>query len=70
METDISCGGETFKGRIENMSNSGAVVVTEHPVRLPEGEEIHLTVDCDGSEDRLRAEVIWSEAGAFGARFV
>lgn len=70
LETVFSYGRKSFTGRIENMSNSGAVVVTDQPVRMPEGENIHMTIDCDGREDVLKAQVIWSDDSAFGAKFL
>ena len=70
LHTAISLDHETFKGRIENMSNYGAVVLADEPIRISEGKTIRLTIARDGNEDVLEAKVVWSEANAFGAKFI
>ena len=69
LDANIFLDGETFKGRIENMSNFGAIVVTEAAKRIAEKSGIRLSIFCDGKEDVLQAKVVWSEDGAFGAKF-
>jgi hypothetical protein len=70
LETAFSFDQKTFKGRIENMSNYGAIVSADEPIHLSEGKSIRLTIVCDGREDILDAEVVWSDADAFGAKFI
>ena len=52
------------------MSNYGAVVLANEAIHISEGETIRLTIACDGKEDIFDAEVVWSEAKAFGAKFI
>ena len=70
LDTAFSLGHETFKGRIENMSNYGAVILANEPIKISEGKTIRLSIACDGKEDILDAEVVWSDANAFGAKFI
>ena len=70
LDAAFSFGQKTFKGRIENMSNYGAIVLADKPIHLSEGKSIRLSIVCDGKEDILDAEVVWSEADAFGAKFI
>ena len=70
LDTAFSLGHETFKGRIENMSNYGAVILANEPIKISEGKTIRLRIACDGKEDILDAEVVWSDANAFGAKFI
>ena len=70
LDAAFSFGQKTFKGRIENMSNYGAIVLADKPTHLSEGKNIRLTIVCDGREDILDAEVVWTEADAFGAKFI
>ena len=70
LDTAFSLGQQTFKGRIENMSNYGAVVLANEPIHISAGKTIRLSIACDGKEDIFDAEVVWSEANTFGAKFV
>ena len=70
LDAKILLDQKTFTGRIENMSNSGAVVLTDGPVRMTEGDDIRLTVACDGRKDVLAAKVMWSDKSAFGVKFI
>jgi hypothetical protein len=70
LEAAFSFDQKTFKGRIENLSNYGAIVLSSEPIHISEGKNIRLTIACDGKEDILDAEVVWSEADAFGAKFI
>jgi hypothetical protein len=70
LDTAFSLGRETFKGRIENMSNYGAIVLANEPIRISEGKTIRLSIACDGKEEMLDAEVVWSDAKSFGAKFI
>lgn len=69
LDANVLFKGQTFKGRIENMSNFGAIVVTEAAKGIAENSGIRLSIFCDGKEDKLQATVVWSEEGAFGAKF-
>jgi hypothetical protein len=70
LDTAFSLDQQTFKGRIENMSNYGAVVLANEPIHISEGKMVRLSIACDGKEDILDAEVVWSDANAFGAKFI
>jgi hypothetical protein len=52
------------------MSNYGAVVLANEPIHISEGKKIRLSIACDGREDILDAEVVWSDASGFGAKFI
>ena len=69
LDTEVSFDQKTFKGRIENMGNFGAIVKAGEPLHMVEGRNIRLTIACDGREDVLDAVVVWSDANAFGAKF-
>jgi hypothetical protein len=63
--------GETqYHGAIENMSNYGASIQTEARHHLKKGATIHIAMLCDEDEDFRKARVVWSEGGAFGAKFL
>lgn len=70
LDAAFSFDQKTFHGRIENMSNYGAIVLANEPIHLPEGKNIRLTIVCDGREDILDAEVVWFEVDTFGAKFI
>ena len=69
LDAEFSFDRQTFKGRIENMSNFGAIVQASDPSHIREGKNIRLAITCDGKEDVLEATVVWSESGSFGAKF-
>ena len=52
------------------MSNYGAVVLASEPIHISEGNTIRLSIACDGKQDILDAEVVWSDDNAFGAKFI
>ena len=63
-------GEKTYAGAIENMSNYGASILSETPDCVRKGMTIRLAISCDDQEDTREASVVWSEEGAFGAKFI
>ena len=59
-----------YHGAIENMSNYGASIQTQARHRVKKGATIHIAMSCDDDEDIRKARVVWSEEGAFGAKFL
>ncbi len=63
-------GERTYNGAIENMSNYGASILAKTPGCVQKGITIRLAISCDDQEDSRDASVVWSEEGAFGAKFI
>jgi len=63
-------GESRYHGAIENMSNYGASIQTEARHHVEKGATIHIAISCDNNEDYRKAQVVWSEGGAFGAKFL
>ena len=63
-------GEGTYNGAIENMSNYGASILAKTPGCVQKGMTIRLSISCDDQEDNRYASVVWSEEGAFGAKFI
>jgi len=63
-------GESHYHGAIENMSNYGASIQTEARHHVKKGATIHIAMSCDEDEDFREARVVWSEGGAFGAKFL
>lgn len=63
-------GERTYNGAIENMSNYGASILAKTPGCVQKGMTIRLAISCDDQEDSRDASVVWSEEGAFGAKFI
>ena len=63
-------GEKTYDGAIENMSNYGASILAKTPGCVEKGMTIRLAISCDDQESTRDASVVWSEEGAFGAKFI
>jgi len=63
-------GESRYHGAIDNMSNYGASIQTEARHHVKKGATIHIAMSCDEDEDFREARVVWSEGGAFGAKFL
>jgi len=63
-------GERTYNGAIENMSNYGASIHVEIPGCVEKGMRIRLAISCDDQENTRDANVMWSEEGVFGAKFI
>jgi len=63
-------GDSRYHGAIENMSNYGASIQTETRHHVTKGATIHIAMSCDNHEYFRKARVVWSEGGAFGAKFL
>ncbi len=63
-------GERTYNGAIENMSNYGASIHAETPGCVEKGMRIRLAISCDDQENTRDANVMWSEEGVFGAKFI
>ena len=63
-------GERTYNGAIENMSNYGASIRSETPGCVEKGMTIRLALSCDDQENIRDANVVWSEEGDFGAKFI
>lgn len=63
-------GDQIYNGSIENMSNYGASIQAKKPQHVKKGEAIRITISCDDEENIRDANVVWSEKGAFGAKFL
>jgi hypothetical protein len=63
-------GERTYNGAIENMSNYGASILAKSPGCVKKGMTIRLAISCDDQENTRDASVVWSEGGAFGAKFI
>ncbi len=63
-------GESRYHGDIENMSNYGASIQTQARHHVKKGAIIHIAMSCDDDEDIRKARVVWSEGGAFGAKFL
>jgi len=59
-----------YHGAIENLSNYGASIQTADSHRVTKGITINIAMSCDDQEDMRKARVVWSEMGAFGAKFL
>ena len=63
-------GERTYNGAIENMSNYGASILAKTPGCVEKGMKIRLAISCDDQENTRDANVVWSEGGVFGAKFI
>jgi PilZ domain-containing protein len=63
-------GTARYTGAIQNMSNYGASIQTQTPDHVEKGTTIRIAMSCDDQKDIREARVVWSEAGAFGAKFL
>ena len=63
-------GEETYTGAIENMSNYGASILAKTSGCLKKGTAIRIALSCDDQVNTREASVVWSEEGAFGAKFI
>ena len=63
-------GEKTYNGAIENMSNYGASIHAKTPACVEKGMTIRLALNCDDQENIRDANVVWSEEGVFGAKFI
>ncbi len=69
-EVIIEIGESRYHGAIENMSNYGASIQSEAYHQVKKGATIQIAISCDDDEDFREARVVWTEGGAFGAKFV
>ena len=59
-----------YVGTIDNISPEGVHVITDTPVKIKEGEAIHITLAyADKEKDIKEAEIIWADDSGFGAKF-
>jgi hypothetical protein len=66
----LQVGESRYHGAIENMSNYGASIQSHAQHQVQKGTTIHIAMSCDDDEDFREARVVWSEGGAFGAKFL
>ena len=63
-------GERTYNGAIENMSNYGASIHAKTPGCVEKGMTIRLALNCEDQENIRDANIVWTEEGAFGAKFI
>ena len=55
-------------GHFKNLSSTGAFL--EHQIELCPQEKVHLEINTGGNLRQIAAEVIWSNSGGSGLRFL
>ena len=69
-DVTFSVNDTDYAGTIQNIGNYGASVLTNNPLKIPEGKKIHMSILNNNQEDMKSAEIVWSDESGFGAKFI
>jgi len=69
-QVSFSINGLDFEGTIENISEKGTLILSPEPLQLDQHSEIVITISSADQTDMKRAQIVWSDERAFGAKFL
>jgi hypothetical protein len=69
-QVSFSIDGLDFEGTIENISKEGTLILTPNPPPLDQESEIVITISSADQIDMKRAQIVWADKHAFGAKFL
>ena len=69
-QVSFAVDGNKYEGTIENISNEGTLILTPDPIELQQYAEVVITISSAEQTDIKRAQIVWSDKHAFGAKFL